>query len=140
MEYNRAVQLKKACLVFLIHEDDPVVGKDFETGPGAAKLQALKDCIGEARVAAFFKSAEDLRSHVVEALGKLAKEFEAAETSAADARTIDAPPNRSRLESVLRSLNEPFHLPRRAGRTELEARLRTMLQSGYFSQHVDASG
>ena len=42
--------------------------EDVETGPGAEKLKALKDRIGEARVAAFFKSPEDLRAHVVEAL------------------------------------------------------------------------
>jgi hypothetical protein len=36
----------------------------------------LKTRIGEARVAAFFKSPEDIRSHVVEALVRLAKEFE----------------------------------------------------------------
>jgi len=53
----------------------------------------------------------------------------------------DWPANGSRLESVLRSLNEPlFHLSRRAGRIELEARLQGLGHSGSFSHHVDASG
>ncbi|MEM9063362.1 MAG: DUF4062 domain-containing protein [Pseudomonadota bacterium] len=68
MEYNRAVELNKPRLVFFIHEDHDVKAKDMETGPGAAKLQALKDRIGTDRVAAFFKSPEDLRGHVHEAL------------------------------------------------------------------------
>jgi hypothetical protein len=83
MEFNRAEELGKPRLVFFIHKDHPVVIEDVETGPGAEKLQALKTRIGEARVAAFFKSPEDIRSHVVEALTKLAKEFEAAESGAA---------------------------------------------------------
>jgi hypothetical protein len=79
MEFNRAVELGKPWLVFFMHKDHPVLGDDVETGPGAEKLKALKDRIGEARVAAFFKSPEDIRSHVVEALTKLAKQFETAE-------------------------------------------------------------
>jgi hypothetical protein len=73
MEYDRAVQLDKPRLVFFIHHDHPVTGSDVETGAGAERLRSLKDRIGKERVAAFFKSAEDLRSHVVEALGALAK-------------------------------------------------------------------
>jgi hypothetical protein len=61
MEYNRAVELNKPRLIFFIHKDHAIVVDDVETGPGAAKLKALKDRIGEARVAAFFKSPEDLR-------------------------------------------------------------------------------
>jgi hypothetical protein len=77
MEFNRAVELGKPWLVFFIHKDHPVTIEDVEFGPGAAKLKALKDRIGEERVAAFFKSPEDIRSHVVEALTKLAQETDA---------------------------------------------------------------
>jgi tetratricopeptide (TPR) repeat protein len=75
MEYNRAVRRNIPRLIFFIHEDHPVTGKDVETGPGAAKLTALKERIGKARVAAFFKSPDDLRAHVVEALTTLGKEL-----------------------------------------------------------------
>jgi tetratricopeptide (TPR) repeat protein len=78
MEYNRAVELNKPRLIFFHHEDHVFKTKDFETGPGAEKLKVLKDRIGEARVAAFFKSPEDLRAHVVEALTALAKELDVA--------------------------------------------------------------
>jgi len=88
MEYDRAVQLDKPRLIFFIHQDHPVTGKDVETGSGAAKLAALKDRIGQARVVAFFKSPQDLRGHVVEALGALAKEAEEAGPQAASERTV----------------------------------------------------
>jgi hypothetical protein len=78
MEFNRAVKLNKPRLVFFIHKDHPVLGGDVETGSGASRLGALKERIGEQRVAAFFKSPEDLRGHVVEALTRLAKELDAA--------------------------------------------------------------
>jgi tetratricopeptide (TPR) repeat protein len=88
MEYNRAVELKKSRLIFFIHEDHPVTGKAVETGDGAAKLQALKDRIGRERVAAFFKSPEDLRGHVVEALVALRKSLVTGEPE--DAKTTAA--------------------------------------------------
>jgi tetratricopeptide (TPR) repeat protein len=78
MEYDRAVELNKPRLIFFHHEDHVFKAKDFEAGPGAEKLKVLKDRIGEARVVAFFKSPEDLRAHVVEALTTLAKEFDVA--------------------------------------------------------------
>ncbi len=79
MEYNRAVATKTPRLIFFIHEDHPVTGKDVETGDGAAKLTALKDRIGKERVAAFFTSPKDLRAHVVEALTKFSKQPDAEE-------------------------------------------------------------
>jgi hypothetical protein len=101
MEFNRAVELNKPRLVFFIHKDHPVLGGDIETGSGATKLEALKVRIGEHRVAAFFKSPEDLRASVIEALSELAKELDKAQTGDAVARvraqlhrttSIPAPP------------------------------------------------
>ena len=88
MEYDHAVKLNKPRLIFFVHEDHPVTGKDVETGPGAAKLQALKDRIGSARVAAFFKSPEDLRAHVVEALNTLARGLRKGDAKAASERAL----------------------------------------------------
>lgn len=73
MEYNRAVALKKPMLVFVADKRHPITIGDVDTGPGAAKLQALKERIGEAHVTAFFKSPEDLRACAFEALNKLGK-------------------------------------------------------------------
>jgi hypothetical protein len=72
MEYNRAAELKKPRLVFFIRKDHPVVEADFDTGPGAEKLKALKARIGEERVAAFFKSPAELYGYVGDALRNLA--------------------------------------------------------------------
>jgi tetratricopeptide (TPR) repeat protein len=95
MEFDRAVDLGKPRLVFFIHKDHPLRIEDVETGPGAEKLKALKDRIGEQRVAAFFKSPEDIRSHVVEALNKF-KDLEVANTGDAAGlhrkTSIAAPP------------------------------------------------
>ena len=79
IEYNRAVENEKPRLIFFIHEDHPVTGKDVETGDGATRLETLKGRIGKRRVAAYFKSPEDLRAHVVEALTKQRKQLEAEE-------------------------------------------------------------
>jgi hypothetical protein len=88
MEYNRAVELEKPRLIFFIHESHSITVKDVETGPGATKLQALKDKIGKARVAAFFKSSSDLRAHVVEALTALREELDAKEPGDAVASAV----------------------------------------------------
>jgi hypothetical protein len=76
MEYNRALELKKPRLIFFIDEAHPITGRDMETGPGAIKLQALKDRIGQQRVAAFFKSPGDLKGDVVAALTTLGKKLD----------------------------------------------------------------
>ena len=88
MEYNRAVELDKPRLIFFIHESHSITVKDVETGLGATKLQALKDKIGKARVAAFFKSPSDLRAHVVEALTALREELDAKEPGDAVASAV----------------------------------------------------
>ncbi len=80
MEYNHAVKRDIPRLIFFIHEDHPVTGRDVETGPGAAKLTALKERIGKERVAGFFKSPGELRGEVIAALTTLAKEFDTAAT------------------------------------------------------------
>jgi tetratricopeptide (TPR) repeat protein len=91
MEYNLAVELNKPQLIFFSHEDHLFTARDFEAGPGAEKLKALKDRIGEARVIAFFKSPHDLRAHAVEALTTLARELDTAASggdAAASATTL----------------------------------------------------
>jgi tetratricopeptide (TPR) repeat protein len=82
MEYNHAVKKKKPRLIFFIHEDHPITGRDVETGPGTIKLQALKDRIAKERVATYFKSAKDLRAQLVEALTELNKELSSDENNA----------------------------------------------------------
>src|SRR5207302_10380951 len=73
-------ELNKPRLIFFAHQDHVWKAEDFETGPGAEKLKALKERIGKACVVAFFKSAQDLRGHVVPALTNLANELDGAAT------------------------------------------------------------
>jgi tetratricopeptide (TPR) repeat protein len=75
MEYEQAVKQGIPCLTFFMHDDHPVKGGDVETGPGAEKLRALKERIGTSRVAAFFKSPEDLRGHAIHSLEALRKQM-----------------------------------------------------------------
>jgi hypothetical protein len=84
MEYNRAVKRDIPRLIFFIHEDHSVTGRDVETGPGAEKLKTLKQRIGNGRVVAFFKSPGELRGEVMAALTTLAKAFDTAERANAE--------------------------------------------------------
>lgn len=87
MEYNRAVELKKLRLLFLIHDNHLVTKKDFDTGASAVKLEELKVRVQKERVVQYFKSPEDLRGHIVEALSLLARTLDA-ESRDANARAI----------------------------------------------------
>ena len=105
VEFNRAVELGKPWLVFLVHKEHLVVIDDVDTGHGAEKLKALKDRIGEARVAAFFKSPEDLRADVVEALTRLAKELDTATAGRDAVASIAAKLHR---KSTIPALPDPY--------------------------------
>ncbi len=70
MEYNRADEPGRPQPIFFVHDDHPLKIEDVETGTGTTKLSSLKERIGKQLVAPFYKSADDLRGHVVEALSK----------------------------------------------------------------------
>ena len=86
MEYNRAVALNKPRLIFIMDDKHPVRRNMVETGPGAKKLEALKDRISKERVVAFFENAYDLRANVVEALSKYAKKMNLDKSECSDMR------------------------------------------------------
>jgi hypothetical protein len=105
MEFNRAVELGKPWLVFFIHKDHELLIADVETGLGAAKLKVLKDRIGEQRVAASFKSPEDLRAHVVEALTALGKKLD---TAAVGGDAVASTVAKLHRKSSIRAPPEPY--------------------------------
>lgn len=124
MEYNQAVALDKPRLVFIADKEHPVEFKDVETGPGAEKLEALKRRIGEAQVAAYFKSPGELRASVVEALAELALELRTQDLGGdAAAASLSARMHRS---SPIPASPEPYiahpytflHTPDLVGRSE----------------------
>jgi hypothetical protein len=71
MEYERAVERGIPRLMFLIHKDTPVLVDDIETGRAAKRLKAFKDRVSRDRVAHFFRSEDDLRAGLIQALAKL---------------------------------------------------------------------
>jgi Domain of unknown function (DUF4062) len=75
MEYNRAVERGIPRLVFLMHDDHPVRPRDVERGPGAEKLERLKERVGREQVVSFFKSPEDLQALVLQSLFHLQKQL-----------------------------------------------------------------
>ena len=70
MEYDRAGERKIPRLMFLMHEDHALRAADVETGAGASGLRAFRQRISEDRVIAMFTSPENLRGHVLLALGE----------------------------------------------------------------------
>jgi HEAT repeat protein/energy-coupling factor transporter ATP-binding protein EcfA2 len=67
-EYDRAGELQLPRLVFLMHDDHPIRRADVEIGPGASRLQALKERMLRESTCATFQSPEDLRETVLWAL------------------------------------------------------------------------
>jgi tetratricopeptide (TPR) repeat protein len=79
MEFNRAVERGIPILVFLIHKDHPLTIEMVETDKVAQEnLKQLKERASRGRGRLQFKSAVDLRSHIIQSLGALLKEQEAA--------------------------------------------------------------
>lgn len=76
MEYERAVERGIPRLIFLMHEDVPVLPKDFDTGEPAEKLATLKTQFMKERVLGFFKSPDDLRGLVVHSLSQVRERLE----------------------------------------------------------------
>lgn len=79
MEFNRAVERGIPILVFTIHDDHPLIINMVEADKVAQeKLKNLKERACEGRGRLQFHSPADLRSHIIQSLGALLKEQEAA--------------------------------------------------------------
>ncbi len=70
MEYNRAVERKIPRLIFVIDKSHALTIDDVEQGEGALKLKAFKERVQTDNIVNFFKSAEDLRGHVINSLSQ----------------------------------------------------------------------
>lgn len=68
MELRRAEERSIPRLIFLIHQDHPVTGKDVDTGAGAEKLEVLKHRLEAEHVVGYFSSPADLRAKVLQSL------------------------------------------------------------------------
>jgi formylglycine-generating enzyme required for sulfatase activity len=70
LEYREAVRLDKPRLVFLLSDDAPYAPKFVDKGKSARLVKALRDELGEARLASFFKNADELGGLVGTAVTK----------------------------------------------------------------------
>jgi hypothetical protein len=103
MEYERAAERGIPRLMFLIHKDVPVLVEDVETGPGAERLKTFKDRVCRDRVVRFFRSEDDLRAGLIQALREL------------PAARPGAPPEASGSDLNISSLGAPRRLSPLAG-------------------------
>jgi hypothetical protein len=65
LEYDEAQSLALPSLIYILDGDQPISTKDVETGPGADKLQALKEHLKKRHVVSFFTTPEDLQARIV---------------------------------------------------------------------------
>ena len=70
MEYERAVERGIPRLIFIIHKDHPIKIEDVEQGDGASKLKNFLDRLTKDNFVNFFRSDEELRSQVINALSE----------------------------------------------------------------------
>jgi WD40 repeat protein len=75
LEYRRAKQSQKTCLIFLLQEDQPWPPPFMENGTGGARLKALRDELRAQHVVSFFRREADLANHVVSSLRNHLVEF-----------------------------------------------------------------
>jgi hypothetical protein len=66
LEYDEAQRLELPSLIYIIDEENqPILPKNVETGPGAEKLRELKEQLRKRHVVSFFTTPEDLRAHIL---------------------------------------------------------------------------
>ncbi|AKB36261.1 putative lyase [Methanosarcina siciliae C2J] len=70
LEYRKAVECGKSCLLFILHEDAPWPRKLMDKGDDASKIEELRSDFSTNYVVSFFKSPEDLAGKVGTAVHK----------------------------------------------------------------------
>ncbi len=76
LEYDEAQRVGLPALIYIIDEENqPILPKHVETGPGSGKLQQLKDELKRRHVVSFFTTPEDLRARILHDLPQLLKDI-----------------------------------------------------------------
>ncbi len=65
VEYDEAQRLGLPSLIYILNENHPIPPKDVETGPGAEKLQELKEQLKKRHTVSFFTTPEDLQARIM---------------------------------------------------------------------------
>jgi tetratricopeptide (TPR) repeat protein len=81
MEYDRAIERKIPCFIFVMDKKHPVTFEDVEQGEGAVKLAAFLERVTTDNIVNFFKSAMELRAHVINSLSRYLLEKAKAESA-----------------------------------------------------------
>lgn len=97
LEYEQAQAIKLPSLIYLIDEDNqPVLPKDIEFGPGAEKLRSLKETLKRQHTVSFFTTPESLRAGILHDVPELLKSIGAEvgdeldiEAAQSDAETLE---------------------------------------------------
>jgi hypothetical protein len=93
LEYDEAQRVGLPSLIYLIDENHSIPAKDVETGPGAEKLQALKEYLKKRHVVSFFTTPEDLQARIMHdvptQLEQLGVEVSGSFTQAEEASDLD---------------------------------------------------
>lgn len=76
LEYDEAQRLELPSLIYIIDEENqPLLPKYIETGPGAEKLREFKEQLKKRHVVSFFTTPEDLRARILHDGPELLKEI-----------------------------------------------------------------
>ena len=76
LEYDEAQRLSLPSLVYIIDEENqPLLPKHVETGPGAEKLRELKSQLKKRHVVSFFTTPEDLRARILHDMPQLLRQI-----------------------------------------------------------------
>jgi hypothetical protein len=70
IEYRKAVEAGKDCLIFLLHEEAPWPRKFVDKGENLDKVEALRNDFSTEYLAGLFNSADELASLVSAAVHK----------------------------------------------------------------------
>src|SRR5215475_9784700 len=76
LEYDEAQRLELPSLIYIIDEENqPILAKNVETGPGAEKLRELKEQLKKRHVVSFFTTPDDLRARILHDVPELLKQL-----------------------------------------------------------------
>lgn len=73
LEYRKAVEAGKECLIFILHEEAPWPRTKMERGAASEKVEALRSELCDRHTVQFFSNEDELRAVVSEALNDWAK-------------------------------------------------------------------
>ena len=92
LELDRANERGIPKLVLLMADDHPVKKADVDTGPGAERVNELREQLRREQAVNFFSSAEHLKALLIDGLSHIRKELQPREVSFHHVRQIPAPP------------------------------------------------